>query len=126
MERLIPFFFIACAATGLLACISFVWSSLRHLMAADHSLYVTESAATRHRADLVLEKDVVLRGLKDLEFEREVGKLSDEDFARVDAEFRARAKRILRALDDDLREHKQKARALLDEARKAAAKGDAP
>jgi hypothetical protein len=113
MERLLPFLFIAGSALGLLACISFLWSSLRHLFGADHTLYLAESAATQKRAELLTEKEIVLRSLKDLEFEREVGKLSDEDFKRVDAEFRARAKQILRALDDDLKEHKQKARALL-------------
>lgn len=113
MERLLPFFFIAAAAMGLLACVSFLWSSLRHLFGADPALYVEQSSATRHRAELVTEKDLVLRSLKDLEFEREVGKLSDEDFQSADSEFRGRAKRILRDLDDDLREHKKKARQLI-------------
>ena len=46
----------------------------------------------RKRHELLDEKEAVLKSLKDLEFEREVGKLSDEDFRRLESEFRTRAK----------------------------------
>jgi hypothetical protein len=56
----------------------------------------------------------VLRSIKDLEFERDVGKLSEEDFQRLSTELRGRAKAILRQLDDELREHRAKAKQLLE------------
>jgi hypothetical protein len=113
MEAFLPFLFIALSALALLACISFMWSSLRSLLGGEHELYLEQSGALRRRAELLDEKESLLKSLKDLEFEREVGKLSDEDFKRLDAEFRQRAKGILRTLDEDLREHKQKAHALV-------------
>jgi hypothetical protein len=113
MEALLPFLFMALSAAALLFSISFLWSSLRTLLGAEHELYVEQSSAVRRRMELLDEKETVLKGLKDLEFERDVGKLSDEDFKRLDAELRQRAKRILRALDDDLRDYRDKAHKLI-------------
>jgi hypothetical protein len=114
MEKLLPFLFMAASALALLAAISFLWSSLRTLLGGEHDLYLEQSVAVRRRMELLDEKDAVLKSLKDLEFERDVGKVSDEDFKRLDAEFRQRAKRILRSLDDDLREHRDKAHKLIE------------
>jgi hypothetical protein len=114
MEALLPFLFMSLSALALLACISFLWSSLRVLLGGEHDLYLVQSQTLRSRMELLDEKDSLVKSLRDLEFEREVGKLSDEDFARVSADFRARAKRVMRALDDDLREHREKARKLVE------------
>ena len=65
-----------------------MWASLRALFGGEHELYLEQSGAVRKRVELLDEKEAVLKSLKDLEFEREVGKLSDEDFKRLDAEFR--------------------------------------
>ena len=115
MTTFLPFAFIALSTVALFSAIAFLWASLRSILAGEHGKYVRQSEATRARAELVIEKDAVLRSLKDLEFERAVGKLSDEDFARLDAQFRAKAKIILKQLDDDLKEHRDKAQKLLDE-----------
>lgn len=113
MNGFLPMAFIVLSAGGLLFAISFVWAALRGLLGGAADAHVSQSTAARGRADLLSEKDAVLRSLKDLEFEREVGKLSDEDFRRLEAEFRLRAKRILAQLDDELREHRQQAEKLL-------------
>jgi hypothetical protein len=113
MKAVLPVLFITCSAFALLFAISFVWASLRALFGGPHELYLEQSEAVRKRAELLVEKEAVLRSLKDLEFERDVGKLSQEDFKRLDAEFRARAKRILKLLEDDLREHREKAQKLI-------------
>lgn len=113
MKGFLPPAFIVLSAGALLFAISFVWASLRSLFGGTPEGQVTESPAMRRRHELLDEKEGVLRSLKDLEFEREVGKLSDEDFARLEADFRRRAKAILRELDEDLREHRAKAEQLL-------------
>jgi hypothetical protein len=113
MEQSLPAIFIALAAVTLLLAIAFLWSSLRALFGADTGALVGRTDAVRKRGELLDEKEAVLRSLKDLEFERDVGKLSDEDFARLDAEFRQRAKQIMRLLDDDLKAHREKAKALI-------------
>lgn len=113
MKAFLPSAFIVLSGGGLLFAISFLWAALRSLFGGTSDAQVTESVATQKRHELLDEKETALKSLKDLEFEHEVGKLSDEDFLRLQAEFRTRAKHILRELDDDLREHRAKAEELL-------------
>jgi hypothetical protein len=47
-------------------------------------------------------KQAVLRALKDLEYERSVGKISDADYRDLSARYRLEAKRLLQMLDRDL------------------------
>ncbi|HEY4105452.1 MAG TPA: zinc ribbon domain-containing protein, partial [Polyangiaceae bacterium] len=48
------------------------------------------------------QKRAVLRALKDLEYERSVGKISDEDFQEYSTRYRAEAKRLIRSMDESL------------------------
>ncbi|HEX5658566.1 MAG TPA: hypothetical protein VFX59_15290 [Polyangiales bacterium] len=114
MKAFLPSAFIVLSAGGLLFAISFLWATIRTLLGGAHEAHVSESPALRRRHDLLSEKEAALKGIKDLEFEREVGKLSDEDFKRLEAELRGRAKGVLKQLDEDLREHRVKAQALLE------------
>jgi hypothetical protein len=53
----------------------------------------------RTRAALERDKALVLRALKELEFDRAMGKVSDKDFAEMSGRLRGRAARIIRQLD---------------------------
>jgi ribosomal protein L40E len=53
----------------------------------------------RTRAALEREKTLVLRSIKDLEFDHAMGKVSDNDFAEMGARLRGRAAGLLRQLD---------------------------
>ena len=53
----------------------------------------------RTRAALEREKALVLRSIKDLEFDHAMGKVSDKDFAEMGARLRARAAGLMRQLD---------------------------
>jgi hypothetical protein len=53
----------------------------------------------RTRAALEREKMLALRALKDLEFDRAMGKLSAEDFQEMSGRLRTRAARLMRQLD---------------------------
>ena len=55
--------------------------------------------ARRTRAALEREKTLVLRSIKELEFDRGMGKVSEKDFAEMSARLRARAARLMRQLD---------------------------
>ncbi|MBC7170929.1 MAG: zinc ribbon domain-containing protein, partial [Polyangiaceae bacterium] len=66
------------------------------------------------RRALLLEKESLLRGLKDLEFERDAGKLSEEDFEIVGRKLRSRAKQVLRLLDDEAAPFRAEAEALVE------------
>ena len=53
----------------------------------------------RTRAALEREKLLTLRAIKELEFDRAMGKLSDEDFGEMAGRLRARAAGLIRQLD---------------------------
>jgi len=54
----------------------------------------------RTRAALERDKQLVLRALKELEFDRAMGKISAEDFEQMRDRLRARALRLIRQLDE--------------------------
>ena len=53
----------------------------------------------RLRAALEREKNLVLRSIKELEFDRAMGRLSDEDWKEMSGRLRVRAARLIRQLD---------------------------
>jgi hypothetical protein len=53
----------------------------------------------RTRAALEREKTLLLRSIKELEFDRAMGKVSEKDFAEMSGRLRARAARLMRQLD---------------------------
>jgi hypothetical protein len=61
----------------------------------------TEMLGGRTRAALEREKMLVLRSIKEVEFDRAMGKISDADFNEMAARLRARAAGLLRQLDAD-------------------------
>jgi hypothetical protein len=58
-----------------------------------------ETVGERGRAALEREKTLALRSIKELEFDRGMGKVSEKDFAEMSARLRARAARLMRQLD---------------------------
>ena len=58
-----------------------------------------ETLGERTRAALEREKTLVLRSIKELEFDRGMGKVSEKDFAEMSARLRTRAARLMRQLD---------------------------
>jgi len=59
----------------------------------------TAVVGERTRATLERDKTLTLRAIKDLEFDRAMGKLSDEDFRDMSSRLRARATRLIKQLD---------------------------
>ncbi len=53
----------------------------------------------RTRAALEVEKNNTLRTIKELEFDRAMGKMSEEDFREMSVRLRARAARLIKQLD---------------------------
>src|SRR5579885_2885722 len=71
--------------------------TLRPLVAADVDKVVM--IGQRTRAALEREKHLTLRAIKDLEFDRAMGKLAESDFVEMSGRLRTRAARIMRQLD---------------------------
>jgi hypothetical protein len=71
--------------------------ALRPLVSADDDR--TQMIGQRTRAALEREKMLALRSIKELEFDRAMGKLSDADWQEMSGRLRARAARLMRQLD---------------------------
>jgi hypothetical protein len=61
---------------------------------------VGERSEDPRRAELEARKEAKYREIRDAELDRQQGKLTQEDWARLDAELRAEAIQILRELDE--------------------------
>jgi hypothetical protein len=59
-----------------------------------------ERPSERMRAALQREKNLVLRSIKELEFDRAMGKLSPKDFEEMGVRLRARAMMLMKQLDE--------------------------
>lgn len=81
--------------------ISMFWTSVQSLtgetpLTLDEALSLGAPSVEEER------KRAVLRALKDLEYERGVGKISEEDFLELSSRYRAEAKALLQILERDL------------------------
>lgn len=74
------------------------WRTLAPLAGAD-DMAAPQILGGRTRAALEREKALVLRAIKDLEFDHAMGKVSDKDFSEMTARLRVRAAGLLRQLD---------------------------
>jgi hypothetical protein len=95
-----PLAVLVLAAGALVGVITALWTSLRALLGETPLTGADAYAIAAPRAEEE-QKRAVLRALKDLEFERSVGKISDEDYRDLVSHYRTEAKRLLRILDDE-------------------------
>lgn len=107
-------FFLTMAAGVLLLVIWFLWQSTQNLtgeapLTLEEALGLGAPSAEEER------KESVLRMLKDLEYERAVGKIADDDFKELSRKYRAEAKALLLNLDESLAPARKRAEAKLKE-----------
>jgi rRNA maturation endonuclease Nob1 len=113
MPNLLPTLFIIFGACALVVTLYWLWQSLRQTFAHVEEAQVATETTSSARAALLAEKQSLLVALKDLESERDNGKLSEADFSELNARYRARARSVLKALDTQLAPHREAAKALL-------------
>jgi hypothetical protein len=94
--------FLVLAGGVLMLVITLMWSSVQSLTGAS-SLGFEEALGMGAPSKVEEEKRAVLRALKDLEYERGVGKITPEDYAELVAKYRADAKRLMQSVDEALR-----------------------
>ena len=68
-------------------------------VSTDDERIEAQAAVGRRRRELNREYHLLKRALKELELDRSMGKLSDDDYAEIRSRYRERAVRILRQLD---------------------------
>ena len=91
------------AGGALLLVIFLLWSSVQALT-GESELTFEEAFSFGARTAEEEQKRAVLRALKDLEYERSVGKISDDDYHEYSTRYRAEAKRLMQSLDVNLAE----------------------
>jgi Ca2+/Na+ antiporter len=91
--------FLGLAVTALCAVV-FVFFLAARALVRDPEDAEQRVATGRRRKELEREKQALLKALKELEFDHEMGKVSDEDYQEIGANYRARAVRVLRQLDE--------------------------
>ena len=123
MEALLPTFFVAACGLCLLLVLLSLWHSLRHVLADDPAGANQRGVGGAARptlsgaqAVLVHEKDELLAAIRELRFEHELGKINEADLQRFEQRYRARARDVLRMLDEQLEPHRKEAQALIDRA----------
>ena len=105
------------AAGLLLGVIALLWGSLR-ILSGDAPLSPELEALdmAAQGVDLLAgRKQMLLRALKDLENERGIGKLEEDDFAAISATYREELKVVLRRIDETLAPHRSRAEELARE-----------
>jgi hypothetical protein len=89
------------AAGALVLVIALLWSSVAGL-SGDTPLTLDEALGMGAPSAEEEQKRAVLRALKDLDYERSVGKISEADFREFSERYRAEARRLISALDSTL------------------------
>jgi hypothetical protein len=91
---------LSAAAGVLILVIWLLWGSLEKLSGT--STLNLEDALTLAPPSAEEEhKQALLRALNDLEYERSVGKISQQDYSELSARYRAQAKQLIKILDDE-------------------------
>jgi hypothetical protein len=106
-----PMAILVLASGMLLGVIALFWASLR-ILSGDAALSPELEAldATAHAVDaLASRKTMLLRALKDLDNERALGKLEDEDYEQLSHTYRGELKDVLARIDATLEPHRPKA-----------------
>ena len=94
--------------------VGFLWVSVQGL-SGDSPLTLDEALTLGQPSVEEEQKRAVLRALKDLEYERSVGKISDQDYRELSARYREEAKRLIERVDESLTPAREKAEKLLAE-----------
>jgi hypothetical protein len=97
---------------ALVGVIAIFWASVRTLL-GETPLSGADAYALAAPRSEEEQKRAVLRALKDLEFERSVGKISEEDYVELVARYRGEAKRLLRRLDEEAQPRRDRVEALV-------------
>lgn len=109
----LPVLFLVLAGAAMSAALAALWNSLRVLLGGGPRVAIESVHELPEHAQLLEEKNALLRAIKDLEYERAVGKIGEDDFRRLDAAYRARAKCVLAELEADLAPFRAQAETLV-------------
>jgi hypothetical protein len=124
MAALLPIVFAVAGGVCLVLVLLAAWQSVRSLLgAAEGPTGEAGSGGEPARRELLREKETLLGAIRELRFERDLGKVSEADLAQLEGRYRGRAREVLRQLDEEIEPHRDAARALIEAARGQGAAG---
>jgi hypothetical protein len=121
MAQALPLILAALAGFALVLVLTALWQSMRVVLlggsqtgsAAPTRTHDAQKSRELGREALVREKNTLLQAIRDVRFEHDLGKISDADLERLDAQYRLRARSVLAELDAQLAPYRERARTLL-------------
>jgi hypothetical protein len=116
MTRALPIVFLIAAGLCLTLVLYWLWQSLRYLLLGRRALAHAELPRDAQREALLREKHELLSAIRDVRVERDLGKISADDFERLEQGYRGRARDVLRELETQVAPYRAEARSLLDAA----------
>lgn len=112
---MLPWLFVILCAAGLIIFTITFWRSLRAAFGAGDRQDLETEVVSESRRALISAKELLLQDIRELEFERDAGKISDKDFEELNEKLRRRAKDVLVKLDEGVDEYRSQAEAMLTE-----------
>ena len=115
MSDVLPWMLLVVAAAAMLVGLGSLWLSLS-LGLSDQALGDVRAQLTSDaRRALLTEKDALLQELRDVAFEHDAGKLSDQDFNELNEKLRVQARNVLQKLDASAEAFRGEAEGLIAE-----------
>lgn len=108
----VPVAILMLAGFALVGGILLIWMSVQSLT-GETPLSLEEALTLGAPSAEEEQKRAILRALKDLEYERSVGKITNEDYQELFVRYRAEALRLMQALDENLKPARARAEKLL-------------
>lgn len=115
MADALPMVFVIAAGLCLSLVLLALWHSLRGLLVRGGGP-VGSAPRIANRERLLHEKQELLTAIRDVRQEHDLGKVSDADFARLEQGYRARAREVLRELEEQLSPYRASAEQLIEKA----------
>jgi hypothetical protein len=121
MAQALPLILAALAGLALVSVLTALWQSMRVVLLGGAQgegpeptmTHDAQKSSALAREALVREKNTLLQAIRDVRFEHDLGKISDADLERLDAQYRVRARTVLAELDAQLAPYRDRARTLL-------------
>lgn len=115
MTQAMPWVFAAIAALSVGAVVVAFWQSVRAVLGLIGTDEVAEERFADGDRDLLSRRHAVLAAIRELAFDHESGKLSDEDFREANLRLRGEAIAVMRELEAIVAPNRGRAEALFDE-----------
>jgi ribosomal protein L40E len=110
----LPLAVLGLATAALVLVVALLWGSVSSL-AGETELSLDEALSYGAPSAEEEQKLAVLRALKDLDFERSVGKISEDDYREFSQRYRAEARRLIARVDESLADAQKLAEQLASE-----------